>query len=176
MNPDLQINIFNSFIAFSSALSFLFFLGEIFSVKSNSRNFYLACVFLFLSLFLNQAFLWSSRLIVFYPHLLHMHMPATVLIGVFLERYLVLMWENQAEPVSKFIYKSAACLLPVLFIVPFFLLSETEKLDYIRTAVKEGAPLRTKLAVIFVILIQFIFFFRLQRRFMKLFKIGRAHV
>lgn len=170
MNPELQINVFNSFIAFCSALSFLFFLGEIFSAKSNTRNFYLASVFLFLSLFLNQAFLWSSRLIAYYPHLLHVHMPATVLIGVFLERYLVLMWENQAEPINKFIYKSLACLLPVFFIVPFFLLSETEKLEYIRTAVQEGAPIRTKLAVVFVILIQFIFFYRLQRRFMKLFR------
>ena len=73
----------NFFLGFSSALALLFAVEEFSSVRLSSKNWYLGGVFLFLFSFLLQSFLWASGLLRVYPHLLHTHVPTTLLIGFF---------------------------------------------------------------------------------------------
>lgn len=157
------------FLGFSSALAVLFAFGEFFSFKS-SKNWYLGGVFLFLSIFLLQSFLWASGLIKLYPHLLHIHLPTTVLIGAFLERYLVLMWENQFESFKKFLIKCILSISVVTASIPLYLKSSEEKLKYIEDSYKSGIPLRSKIVVLIIIGIIFYFFLILLFRFKKLFR------
>lgn len=163
------MNISTFFLGFSSALAVLFALGEFFSLKS-SKNWYLGAIFLFVSIFLLQSFLWSSGLIKLYPHLLHLHLPTTVLIGAFLERYLVLMWENQFESFRKFLIKSLLSILVATFSIPLYLMSTEEKLYYIENSFTSGIPFHSKLVVLSIISVLFYFFLNILLRFKKLFR------
>ena len=163
------MNFFTFFLGFSSALALLFSLGEFFSVKS-PKNLYLGGIFLFLSVFLLQSFLWSSGLIRIYPHLLHIHIPTTVLMGAFLERYLILMWENQVESFKRFLVKCLLSISVVTISIPIYLKPSEEKLKYIEDCYRYGTPLRSKVVVLIIIGIVFYFFMSLLLRFKKLFR------
>ncbi len=160
----------NFFLGFSAALSLLFAVGEFSSVKLSSKNWYLGGVFLFLFSFLLQSFLWSSGLLKLYPHLLHTHMPATLLIGFFLERYLILMWENQAESFHRFLLKCILSVSVATLSIPLYILPASEKLKYIEECYKTGTPSRSKLVIFLTIGILFFSFLNLLFRFKNLFR------
>lgn len=158
------------FLGFSTALALLFAIGEFFSTKVSSKNWYLGFVFLFLFCFLLQSFLWSSRLLIVYPHLLHTHIPSTLLIGVFLERYLLLVWENQAEPFQKFLVKSILTASAAILSLPLYLMTTNEKLIYIEECFKTGTPSKSKPVIFISIGILFYYFLNLSLKFIKLFR------
>lgn len=160
------------FLGFSTVLCILYALGELAVRKLTPRNWYLAGVFFFLSLFLMQSFLWSSGFISSYPHLLHIHMPGSVLIGPFLERYLILVWENTAESLNRFLVKCAVSLGIVSLNFQVYFFSENEKRIYIESVLQNGAPFRTKLSVFLTISILLYFLARLSLHFLKLFRLS----
>lgn len=158
------------FLGFSAALSLLFAVGEFFSIKISSKNWYLGFVFLFLFSFLLQSFLWSSGLLKLYPHMLHTHVPTTLLIGVFLERYFLLVWENQVEPFKRFLIKSILSVSVASLSLPLYLMPREEKLEYIEECFKTGTPARSKLVIFITIGVLFYFFLNLLLRFKNLFR------
>lgn len=160
----------NFFLSFSAGLSLLFAFGEFFSAQKSSKNYYMGGVFLFLSFFLLQSFLWSSGLLKIYPHLLHVHTPFTPLIGAFLERYLLMMWENKAEPVKIFIFKCVISISPVLLTFPLFFWPAEQKLDYIETCYRQGTPFRSKVVIFFIISVLLFFFLGLLKKFIAFFR------
>lgn len=164
----MTISVF--FLGFSACLSFLFSIGEFSSAKKFYRNWYLGFIFLFLGIFIFQSFLWSSGLIKLYPHMLHIHIPATALVGVFFERYLLLTWESQVESFRRFLFKCGVCVSIVLFTIPLYLKSSEEKLKYIEDCYKEGTPLHSKIAILIVISVMFYFFLSILFRFKNLFR------
>ena len=141
-----------------------------FDVEDYKVLLYLGGIFLFLSVFLLQSFLWSSGLIRIYPHLLHIHIPTTVLMGAFLERYLILMWENQVESFKRFLVKCLLSISVVTISIPIYLKPSEEKLKYIEDCYRYGTPLRSKVVVLIIIGIVFYFFMSLLLRFKKLFR------
>ena len=160
----------NFFLGFSSALALLFAVGEFSSVRLSSKNWYLGGVFLFLFSFLLQSFLWASGLLRVYPHLLHTHVPTTLLIGFFLERYLLLMWENQAEKFNWFLLKCSLAMGVAILSLPLYLMSASEKLKYIEECYQAGTPSRSKIVIFLTIGILFFSFLNLLMRFIKLFR------
>lgn len=164
------MNFSNFFLSFSAGLSLLFAFGEFFSAKENKRNYYLGGVFVILFFFLMQSFLWSSGLLKLYPHLLHVHTPFTPLIGAFLERYLLMMWENKSEPIQKFLLKCILSISPVLLTFPLFFWSTEQKLEYIETCYTLGTPLRSKIVIFFIISVLLFFFLGLLKKFIAFFR------
>ena len=93
------------FLVFSMLLSLLFSLGELNVKVKSTINYYLFIIFLLLALFQFNSYLWSSELIITFPHFLYIHIPSVLLLGPILERYLNKMWDHNLDKFSGFLKK-----------------------------------------------------------------------
>ncbi len=164
------MDFFSFFIGWSAGLSLLFSLGEIFSEKRNIRNFYLASIFFFLFLFLIQSFLWSTKLILQFPHMLFTHLIGTLLLGPFLERYLILVWENESSSQKSFFIKLSISFFFICILIPAFLMSRIEKIDFINATFQNGISKRSIYFFLFTISILLFYLLKLLVRFFKFFR------
>ncbi|MBM9578438.1 AraC family transcriptional regulator [Leptospira sp. 201903070] len=126
--------ILSGFIGFSSALSFLFVMGEIPLAFKGHRNRILLILFLSVFIFEFHAYLLVSESIRHFPHLYAIHIPISALFGPLLRSYISALWEEEnSTPIFR-LWDWIPCLGIFLILGPFYLSSTEEKLQCLRLA------------------------------------------
>jgi AraC-like DNA-binding protein len=167
----IQIPVSSLFLFFSTVFSFVLFLGEILSNRTRERNLLLAWIFFFVGFFEFHAFLFSSKLIYNYPHLFLCHLPFSVLLGPFLERYLIFIWENTLEPMKIFIFKCLVSLLILIVGLPIYILTTEEKMVFLVGTLENRIPFQVKIIIVLSLLSILYFSAKLLFHFVRLFRI-----
>lgn len=124
----------SGFIGFSTALSFLFVLGEIPLSLRGHRNRILLILFVSVFMFELHAYLLVSETVRYFPHLYAIHIPISALFGPLLRSYISALWEEEDTIPIVRIWDWIPFLATLIILVPFYLSSTEDKLECLRMA------------------------------------------
>lgn len=164
--------IINYFLVFSIFLSILYFLGELNVKNKTSTNYYLFIIFLLISFLQFNSFLWSSELILEYPHFLYINIPSVVLLGPILERYLFKMWDHNQEEFGIFLKKCFFSLFILLFFFPILFKNSEEKRIVIQSIYSGSEIFTDKVTKLCSILILLFYIIKITVRFSGDFRVS----
>lgn len=117
---------------FSALLCWLFSAGELIHPGRQTRNRVLAAVYVNLSIMLVHGWLMITQRFELLPRFFLLHLPAIFLIGPLLRAYLLLSLDRNAPAISRLWRHAAVVAAVFLFMAPFFLENDAERLSRIR--------------------------------------------
>lgn len=153
------------FLVSSFFLCIVNFLTEIFSDEKKEKKFLISFIFLFLSIFLFQGFLWSSELILEYPNLAFTHVIGILLIGPLFERFIFIILEIELESKKKFFLKLVFISLLFLLITPYYFLPYEKKVELILKNYLGENSIQSRIILSFYAMFLFFYFVKIFLKF-----------